>query len=84
MGDGNYEDSWVVMSWGHGMFGAYEVGGPLWKQASLFKECLLLQGYPKFTKIVPQYKTIWKEKYRKLCNESFARALCQGQTLIFL
>jgi len=30
MGDGNYEVRWNVMSWGHGTFGAHEVGGLLW------------------------------------------------------
>jgi hypothetical protein len=29
MGNGNYEVQWNVMSWGHGMFGAHEVGGLL-------------------------------------------------------
>jgi hypothetical protein len=30
MDDGNYEVRWNVMSWGHGTFGAHEVGGLLW------------------------------------------------------
>jgi len=55
MGNGNYEVWWEVMSWGHGMFSAHEVGGLLWTRAPLSKYYLLLQNNPKPTKLITQY-----------------------------
>jgi hypothetical protein len=48
MGTTRFNETWWVG--GHGTFGAYEIGGLLWTWTPLSKDCLLLQGNPKFTK----------------------------------
>ncbi len=42
--DANYEVRLDMMSWGHGMFGAHEVGGTLRTHALFKKNYLPLQG----------------------------------------
>ncbi len=60
MGTTKFNDTWWVR--GHGMFGAHEVKGLLWTWVPFSRNCLLLQGSFKFTKLITQYKTKQKKK----------------------
>jgi hypothetical protein len=53
MGTTKFDETWWVG--GHGTFGAHEVGGLIWTKAPFSKNCLLLQGNIKSTKLITQY-----------------------------